>query len=324
MSLELNGTNGITFNDGSLQPSAPVGSNLIINGDMDIAQRGTSFNVTGSSIYTVDRFALSVTEGGFTVTQDTDVPTGQGFANSVKIDNNSAIATLASGTQNYFEQKIEAQNLTQLSYGTANAKTITLSFWVKSNKTGTYISWLYSPDTGNMVSNPYTISLADTWEKKTITIAGDTVGVIANNNDIGFYVRFPIGAGSIYQDSPISTSWTPLEDAKRYQGQVNLADSASNYINFTGVQLEVGTTATDFEHLQYGQRLALCERYCEVYGPYTSLGTALAFATKTTSGVMMYRQKKENYSYNYAKQFDCILCNNWSWSTNTFHKCTIL
>tara|TARA_R110000823_G_scaffold147470_1_gene277947 strand:- start:192 stop:1232 length:1041 start_codon:yes stop_codon:yes gene_type:complete len=280
MSVAINGTDGITFNDGSLQPSAPVGRNLIINGNMQIAQRGTSFTVTGVEQYTVDRFNLGITEGTFVATQDTDVPSGQGFASSLKIDSSSAIATLAAGTQNLFEQRIEAQNLTQLSYGTANAKTITLSFWVKSNKTGTYILWLYSPDTGNMISNSYTISVADTWEKKTITIVGDTVGVIANNNDNGLFVRFMIGAGSTYQASPIATSWTSVTSATRYQGQVNLADSTSNYINITGVQLEANTTATPFEHLQYGQQLALCQRYFQLW---QHIWNGVAFGSEDTT-----------------------------------------
>ena len=267
--------------------------NLIINGNMQIAQRGTSFNVNGANTkYTVDRFALGLTEGDFTATQDTDIPTGQGFASSLKIDNNSAIATLAVGTQNFFEQKIEAQNLTQLSYGTANAKTITLSFWVKSNKTGTYIVWLYAPSGGNMISNSYTISSANTWEKKTIAIVGDTSSLaFANNNGIGLYVRFMIGAGSNYQASPLATSWTPITSPTRYQGQVNLADSTSNYINITGVQLEAGTTATDFERLQYGQQLELCQRYCYKIGgdsAYTPFAMGTSYNTVGGNALVNY------------------------------------
>lgn len=272
--------------------------NLIINGDMNIAQRGTSFNVVGSDTkYTVDRFALGIIEGDFTATQDTDVPIGQGFASSVKIDNNSAIATLAAGTQNYFEQRIEAQNLVQLSYGTANAKTITLSFWVKSNKTGTYIFWLYSPDTNNMISNSYTIDTADTWEKKTITIVGDTVGGIANNNLIGFYVRFIIGAGSDYQASSLATSWTPITNATRYQGQVNLADSTANYINITGVQLEANTTATPFEHRPYDMELARCQRYYENIGfqsGFIPLGSGAGKNTTSVQAILPLKQIKRD------------------------------
>ena len=264
--------------------------NLIINGDMNIAQRGTSFNVVGNNTkYTVDRFALGITEGDFTATQDTDVPSGQGFASSIQIDNNSAIATLASGTQNFFEQKIEGQNLQHLKYGTSNAESITLSFWVKSNKTGTYIVWLYAPSGGNMISKSYTIDSANTWEKKTITYAGDTTAFFANNTAIGLYIRFMIGAGSNYQASPLATSWTTLTSATRYQGQVNLADSTSNYINITGVQLEVGT-ATPFEHRPYDMELQRCQRYLPVIGAtdgsaYLALNAA---ATATTHGTATF------------------------------------
>ena len=254
--------------NGAVYSTQPSFRNLIINGDMRIAQRGTSFNVVGSNTdYTVDRFALGIIEGDFTATQDTDTPSGQGFATSTKIDCNSTVGTLAAGTQNFFEQKIEAQNLQHLKYGTSNAETITLSFWVKSNKTGTYIMWLYAPSGGNMISNSYTISSANTWEKKTITIVGDTSSLaFANNTGIGLYVRFMIGAGSNYQASPLATSWTPITSATRYNGQVNLADSTSNYINITGVQLEVGSTATEFEHLPYDVELARCQRYAYKIG----------------------------------------------------------
>ncbi len=258
MSVAINGTNGITFNDGSLQPSAPVGKNLIINGDMRISQRGTSF--ANASGYTLDRFTFTDTGSGeFTVSQSTDVPSGQGFASSMKLDCTTANASLGSSDQVRQIHKIEGYNLQQLSYGTSAAKSLTMSFWVKSNKTGIYCVTLSQEDNGYAsYTSEYTISASNTWEKKTLTFDGDTSGVINNDNGAGLWVMFAFGAGSgrhIAADSWISSYGLATSN------QVNLSDSTSNELYLTGVQLEVGTTATPFEHLQYGQQLAMCQRY---------------------------------------------------------------
>ena len=264
MSLALNGTNGITYNDGSLQPSAPVGKNLIINGNMQIAQRATSVTgiSTGGGYRTIDRFfnAINAT-GTWTESQDTDVPTGQGFATSLKMDCTTANASLSAGSYALAVQYIEGFNCQQLGFGTANAKSITMSFWVKSNKTGTYIFDLINHDASRSISQIYTISVANTWEKKTLTFAGDTAGAINNDNGRGLQCTFWIAAGSDYSSGTLQTSWAASVSANRAVGQVNLADSTANYINITGVQLEANTTATPFEHLQYEQQLALCQRY---------------------------------------------------------------
>jgi hypothetical protein len=173
-------------------------------------------------------------------------------------------ASLAAGDRVFLGQRLEGFNVQSLAKGTANAKSTTLSFWVKSNKTGTYIAELFDSPNARQISTSYTISVADTWEKKTITYAGDTSGVLANDNDIGLMVQFWLAAGSTYTSGTLNTSWAANTNANRAVGQVNLADSTSNYINITGVQLEVNATATPFEHLQYGQQLALCQRYFEV------------------------------------------------------------
>jgi len=266
MSVAINGTNGITYNDGSLQPSAPVGKNLIINGNMNIAQRAT--NVTGittTGYRTVDRFSQVVSSAGtWTQTQSADAPTGAGFYNSWEINCTTANASLAAGAFLIANHSIEGFNLQQLGYGAAGAKTITLSFWIKSNKTGTYILGIYRPTSGRQISTSYSISVANTWEKKTITIGGDTTGAITNANTEGFRISWWLGAGSNFSSGTLQTSWGSLTSANRAVGQVNLADSTANSVNITGVQLEVNTTATPFEHLQYGQQLALCQRYFEV------------------------------------------------------------
>ena len=251
--------------------------NLIINGDMRIAQRGTSTaGVTSGGYNNIDRFGFYVSTGGtWTVSQDTDAPTGQGFTRSQKLDCTTANASLSSGSYIIYEQKIEAQNLQHLKFGTASAESLTLSFWVKSNKTGTYTLDLYVEDGTSQLSYTYTIDSANTWEKKTVTIQGNTSNSINNDNGEGFRIDWWLGAGTDFNSGTFNTSsWQTRVNANRVSpSQVNLADSTSNYINITGVQLEVGENATPFENRMYSTELAMCQRYCQ-YGAFHGAGTA--------------------------------------------------
>ena len=238
--------------------------NIIINGDMSLAQRGTSFSSisSGNSNYPVDRFRANLTTTGtWTMSQDTTVPTGQGFATSVKYDCTTADGSLAAGDYLLFQHIVEAQNLQYLKFGTSSAESLTLSFWVKSNKTGTYIAEFYISDTGRSFSKSYTIDSADTWEKKTITFPGDTGGSIDNNNGVGIELNFWLAAGSTYSSGSLQTSWGTRVNANMAAGQVNLADSTSNEFYITGVQLEAGLVASDFEFLPYDVNLQRCQRY---------------------------------------------------------------
>jgi len=256
----LQDANGNSLRGGSYR-------NLIINGDMKIAQRGTSASglTNGSTGYhTVDRFQF-VESGSptsaWTMSQDTDVPTGQGFANSLKMDCTTAQASLGTGDTLYLFHKIEGQNLQYLKFGTSSAESLTLSFWVKSNKTGTYIAELYQTDATRAVSYAYTVSSANTWEKKTITYVGDTSGQIDNDNDTGLQIAFWLATGTDRSSGTLATSWASVNNPDRGVGQVNLADSTSNYINITGLQLEVGSGASNFEFLPYDVQLQKCQRY---------------------------------------------------------------
>jgi len=244
--------------------------NIIINGDMSIAQRGTSSTgLTSGSTYTLDRFVTAPSNAGtWTTSQDTDVPTGQGFAKSVKLDCTTSNASLSANSFLTFSQRIEGQNLQYLKKGTSNAESLSLSFWVKSNKTGTYICDLYDSDNTRQISKSYTIDTADTWEKKTITFSGDTTGAFDNDNGLSLFCFFWLVAGTDYTSGTLNTSWNSATTANRVVGQVNLADSTSNYINFTGVQLEAGTTASDFEFLPTDVNLQRCQRYCYTYANY--------------------------------------------------------
>ena len=237
--------------------------NIIINGDQSIAQRSTSVSsITGTGFYTLDRFKTSMgTAGTWTQSQSTDVPTGQGFANSLKMDCTTANGSLSSGSSLAIQQPIEGQNLQYLKKGTSSAESLTVSFWVRSNKTGTYIVELYDGDNARQSSQSYTISSADTWEKKTLTYNGDTTGTLGNDNGNSLSLNFWLVAGTNFTSGTLQTSFTSNTNANRAVGQVNLADSTSNEWYITGVQLEAGTSASDFEFLPYDVNLNRCLRY---------------------------------------------------------------
>ena len=238
--------------------------NKIINGSMICSQRGSSFTSDG---FTLDRFERQEnTDGAYTVTQSTTSP--DGFANSLKVDVTTADTSLSAGQYANLKYKIEAQDLQDLAFGTSAAKTVVLSFYVRSNKTGNYAFAIQQSDNSfKLASFQYTINSADTWERKTIVIAGDTSGVINNDNGDGFILLWAFAAGSNYTTGTLRSTFTARVAADQYVGQgVNLLDSTSNEWYITGVQLEVDQTgsgvATDFEHRSFAQELALCQRYC--------------------------------------------------------------
>jgi hypothetical protein len=265
--------------------------NIIINGGMDLAQRGTSASglTTTTTYNTADRWRLAASSAGtWTQSQSTDVPTGQGFAKSLKMDCTTADASLASGDYLLIQQLIEGQNLQYLKKGTSSAESTTISFWVKSNKTGTYITELLDTDNSRQISKSYTINSANTWEKKTITYVGDTTGAFNNDNALSLEVNFWLGAGSTYTSGTLATSWESQTSANRAVGQVNLADSTSNEWYITGVQLETGQVASDFEFLPHDVNLARCYRYYYLYvsGQSKQIANAMAYNSGLVNSVV--------------------------------------
>ena len=255
---------------GVLQPNF---RNIIINGDMNIAQRTTSkSSITGNGYHTIDRYKTNLSSAGtWTQSQSTTVPTGQGFAKSLKMDCTTADGSLGASDYLYIEQNIEGQFLQYLKKGTSSAESTTLSFWVRSNKTGTYIASIKDNDNTRMINQSYTISSADTWEKKTITFAGDTTGTLGNDNATSFRLILWLAAGSDYTSGTLSTSWASQTNANLAVGQVNLADSTDNEWYITGIQLEAGTSATDFEFLPFDVNLMRCQRYYYLHNAGMSL-----------------------------------------------------
>jgi hypothetical protein len=239
--------------------------NLIINGAMQVAQRGSyTITTSGSPEYGgLDRFHVwsyaSTEQVVADITQSTDVPSGNGFAYSYKFDVTTAESAVAASEALLIGQFIEAQNVQHLDYGTSSAKDVTMSFWIKSTKTGTYCFNINQPDGNRVYVKEYTVDASDTWEKKTITIEGDASGTINNDSGRGLWVQWVLMAGTNRQGT--ANTWRGSEFELATSNQVNALDSASNNIYITGVQLEVGDTATPFEHRSYGDELARCQRY---------------------------------------------------------------
>jgi hypothetical protein len=234
--------------------------NLIINGGMQVAQRGTSVTgVTANGYYACDRWFSNIQNGTWAISQEADAP--DGFSKSIKY---LCTATGAAQVVQH-AQIIEGSNAQNLAYGTSSAKDITVSFWVKSNVTGTYAMRMYNPQgTGRLIAQNYTITASGVWEYKTITFAGDTVRDIADGNVYGINAAWWLSAGSSFSTGSTSTVWQNYAGVNEAPNQVDVAASVNNYFQITGVQLEVGDTATPFEHRSYGDELARCQRYCVV------------------------------------------------------------
>lgn len=261
--------------------------NLIQNGAMTVSQRGTSFTGLGTAAaYTLDRWKLDINgspQARVTITQDTDVPSGQGFASSLKIDVTTAESAVAAGETFHVFQNIEAQNLQLLAYNTASAKTMALSFWFKSPKSGTHCVTIDNQDGGSTYIREFTVASADTWEKHSVTFPGDTAAGINNDNGTGLTLIFPLINGTTYQGT--ANTWTGSGTQWSTSNQQNLLDNTANNIYITGVQLEVGEVATDFENEEYGTTLAKCQRYFErISGRDNYQLAAAGYALSTTQG----------------------------------------
>jgi len=232
--------------------------NLIINGEMQVAQRGTSA-VTAGNNYAVDRFRTDFsTDGAFSLERSITTPAD--FKNSVKWTTTTADTSLASTQYAYFRQRIEGNAMSHLNWGSSDAKTITLSFYIRSSVTGTFGGAVWNDAFNRSYAFSYTISSADTWERKAITIPGDTSGTWLTDNSCGMNLTVLASAGSTYQGT--AGVWAGVGNVTA-AGTVNIMNTLNSTYFVTGVQLEVGDTATPFEHRSYGDELARCQRYYE-------------------------------------------------------------
>ena len=262
MALTLHGT----VSDNTVALDRKSATPIIINGDMAIAQRG---NLTGRSSgdnYVTDNFFTAMSSlGTFSISQDTDVPTGQGFRKSLKLDCTTAASVDGASDYIAFQKRIESQDLQLLKKGTSSAEYVTIAFWVKSTVTGTATLEIQD-ENSRTISQTYTISSSNTWEKKVLSFVGDTSGALGNDNAKGFELIWWLGAGTTFTSGTLNTSWNAQNNANRVSSSnINIASSTDNNFYVTGVQLEVGqfdsNSIPSFHFEDVGTNLARCQRY---------------------------------------------------------------
>jgi hypothetical protein len=292
---------------GSADAGGITGRNLIINGAMQVAQRGTSFSSISSATYPVDRFFVqdvNSAAGEATVSRSNAAP--DNFKNSLKIDVTTADTSLVAADQYKIEYRAEGQDISRLNWGSSAARTVALSFWIRSNKTGnTQVAVVNSANDRSYVAT-FSISAADTWERKELTIDGDTSGTWLTTNGIGLRLRWG-SYGSAYQTSSVD-QWVGSQVMSRDDSPINFFDSTDNELYITGVQLEVGDTATPFEHRSYSDELRRCQRYFFASGGFYSYSERKFYTLPTTmranpsvsaSGTTTNRARPDFIQFNY-------------------------
>jgi len=262
--------------------------NIVINGAMTVVQRNANTtSITTTGYYSPDRFNIELSSAGtWTMNVDSVGVNRAGpneFGNSCNLIVTTANTNLGTGGYVIFSQLVEGLNLQQVKKGTANAESLTVSFWAKSSNTGTFICELYDNDNSRQCSQSYTISTAGTWEKKVITFPADTTGRFDNDNALSLYLTFWLASGTTFTSGTLNTTWASVTNANRAVGQLNLANRAGNYIAITGVQMETGTVATPFEMRSIGTEFQLCQRYY-IDASYPNTGATIGFSGNVTNG----------------------------------------
>ena len=258
--------------------------NLVINGAMRIAQRGTSFTGHGAGVnYGLDRFFdFHNSDGAFTLSQETSVvPTD--FSHSLKVLTTTADSSIAAGQRLIVGHRFEGQNVAHLKWGTSDAKTITVSFYVRSSITGTHGGAIGNGSDNRNYPFTYTISSADTWERKTITIPGDTTGTWATGTGRSIQITWGLGVGSTY--SGTAGAWAAGDKNSATGATTGVLGTLNATWYLTGVQLEIGSTVTDFEHRSYAEELRDCHRYfCKFVAQAQYFNFAIGRSYNTTNG----------------------------------------
>ena len=248
---------------GSADAGGISGSNILHNGAMQVAQRGTVTGITSGAYAGPDRIKTQPSGlGTWTVEQSTDAP--DGFSNSHKLTCTTADSSPAAGDYIQLRIPIEGQDVQHLDYGSSGALATTISFYVKSSKTGTFTYVLRTFDSGagtRLFSKNVTISSANTWEYKTVTAPGDASGAINNDNTMGLDISFWLNSGSSFSGGSEQTTWANQSNNDKYLGNIDLGNATSETFQLTGIKLEIGEQATPFEHRSFADELARCQRY---------------------------------------------------------------
>jgi hypothetical protein len=289
MTVSINGTSGLVFNDGSTQGTGGYTGfrNRIINGAMMIDQRnaGASVTIPFGGAYITDRWAIAVSQGSKLTAQQNaaSVTPPAGFKNYLGITTASAYAVTSN---DYFQlsQPIEGLNVADLGWGTANASTITLSFWVRSSLIGIFGGSLKNSAANRSYAFSYVINSANTWEQKTITVTGDTSGTWLTDNGVGLNLVFGLGMGSSFSGTAGSWAATNYGSAT---GATSIVGTSGATFYITGVQLEKGLTATSFDYRPYGTELALCQRYYYKVPGATAARSGSFYASSTTAAIAL-------------------------------------
>jgi len=288
--------------------------NRVMNGGMLIDQRNVGAAVASSTsayAYMTDKFAVaSSTDGGVSSQQVSDAPTG--FTKSLKVTVTTADSSLSAAQRTVINHGFEGLNMADLNWGTSTAKPVTLSFWVKSSVTGTYSVTLRTGSAGTSYTAPYTINQANTWEYKTITIPGATIGTWVTDNTTWAYLIFSLGIGSSF-DTGTTNSWVSVSNGQGSTSHTSLMSTLNATWQVTGVQLEVGTQATSFDWRPYSTELAMCQRYCHVFrgatdATYSNIGFGTCFDnTNLSVGITMPVQMRVQPTITYSAVGDMAL-----------------
>tara|TARA_R100000315_G_C5228282_1_gene139275 strand:- start:659 stop:1720 length:1062 start_codon:yes stop_codon:yes gene_type:complete len=267
--------------------SAPEGrKNVVTNGAMQVAQRATSTSGIGASggYFATDRMNISFSgmDGRLTLSQDSDSP--DGFANSLKFDCTTAQSSLDAGDFAWFQTRIEGQDLQRFAKGTSSAKNFTFSFYVKANSARTMVAELFDADNNRHVNKTFTTTTD--WSRIEIDFGADTTGAFDDDNALSLYCAIWLAAGSTYSSGTLQTSWGSHANGNRAVGSSNFFSSTDNTLFITGMQLEVGSVATEFERRSFGEELALCQRYYQSID--TSVNQAIGSGTRQTTNTVRF------------------------------------
>ena len=294
------GTNDTTLATTAFVMGAFSGRNKLINRNMAIDQRNAGASVALAAVtlvYAVDRFQVrGDTSTGSTAQQSAIAPPGFRYSYKILIGTG---ASPAASANNYFAQRVEGFNMADFGWGLAGAKTVTLSFWIRSSLTGNFGISIKNSDSSRDFLSSYTISLADTWEYKTITIPGETSGTWLLTNGLGALIQWDLGIGSDFQGTPNGTWQT--SNVSGLSGGVKLVATSGATMYITGVQLETGPVATPFEYRPYGLELSLCQRYYEKSYPMATVpGSVVTNGSVWVAGVS--GQQAISFSFSVRKR----------------------
>ncbi len=293
MALTLHGT----VSDNTVALDRPKVQPIVINGDMQVAQRGDQTGITAGQYINIDRFFINMINlGTWSFTQSTDTPTGLGFSKSLKIDCTTADASPAAGDNFYLSMQSEGRNVQGFEKGTSDAKTSTLAYWIKCNKTGNYVVELWDRTNDRHVAVLKTISSANTWEKVVCNFPADTTGAIASDNARSIMISWAFDSGSNFTSGTLPSTWGSRSDANRFVGtNLGLGDNTSNEVLITGVQWEIGTfdanSIPPFQFEDASASLARCQRYCCLMKPdatFTRFTHGFANSTTQAEGVVHF------------------------------------